>query len=163
MLATGKIAEIVPVIAPSRLVCSAVSGESLYLRPLEPGGKLEVVDLTPLFDAGALTATTLNGETEEDLYVNYALELDDGEAMSLAIAQARDLGLATDERKARRVLRENAPHIPVISTAEIMHAWAQVRDQAEVVATLRLIHSRARFRPPDSDPLVVWWNQMLEQ
>jgi len=162
LLATGRVAEIVRVVAPSRMVCSAVSEESLYLRPLEAEGRPEHIDLQTLIAAGILTPCQIEGVEEEDLYVTYALELDDGEAMSLAIAQSRNLVLATDERKARRLARENVPQLSILSTAEIIRAWAQGMDQRDVIAAVRSILTRARFRPADSDPLALWWNEMLD-
>ena len=161
LLATGRAPEIVRVIAPSRMVCSAVSEESLYLRPLEAEGRPEAVDLQLLIAAGVLTPCQIEGVAEEDLYVTYALELDDGEAMSLAIAQSRNLVLATDERKARRLARENAPQLSIISTAEIIRAWAEGKERRDVIAVVHSILTRARFRPADSDPLALWWNEML--
>lgn len=161
LLATGRVAEMVRAIAPLCLVCSAVSGESLYLRPLETDGRLEAVDLRPLIAAGVITWCEIEGEVEEDLYVSYALELDDGEAMSLAIAQSRNLALATDERKARRLAREHVPQLSIITTAEIIHAWAEGKDRRDVVAVVHSILARARFRPSDLDPLAIWWSEML--
>jgi predicted nucleic acid-binding protein len=161
LLATGRVAEIVRVIAPSRMVCSAVSEESLYLRPPEAEGRPEHVDLQTLITAGVLTPCQIEGGTEEDLYVTYALELNDGEAMSLAIAQSRNLVLATDERKARRIARENVPLLSIISTAEIIRAWAEGKERRDVIAVVHSILTRARFRPADSDPLALWWNEML--
>jgi predicted nucleic acid-binding protein len=143
------------------MVCSAVSEESLYLRPLEAQGQPEHVDLQPLITTGVLTPCQIEGSAEEDLYVNYALELDDGEAMSLAIAQSRHLVLATDEKKARRIARENVPQLSIISTAEIIRAWAEGRNPSDVTIALNSILTRARFRPADSDPLAPWWNKML--
>ena len=90
--------------------------------------------------------------------MNYALELDDGEAMSLAIAHARNLPLATDEKKAKRVIRDSAKHMRVVSTSEILYAWATGRGRAKIKPVLEAIGIRARFRPPDDDPLVAWWN-----
>jgi predicted nucleic acid-binding protein len=145
------------------MVCSAVSEESLYLRPLEAEGRPEAVDLQTLIDAGVLTSCQLEGSAEEDLYVSYASELDDGEAMSLAIAQSRNLALATDEKKARRLARENAPQLLIISTAEIIRAWAEDKERRDVAAVLRSILARARFRPPESDPLAIWWNEILNR
>ena len=161
LLASGRIAEIARVIAPTRMVCSAVSQESLYMRPLEAEGRPEAVDLQRLIGAGVLTSCQLEGSAEEELYVRYALELDDGEAMSLAIAQARNLPLATDERKARRLARENAPHLSIISTAEIIRAWAEESERKHAIAVVRSILARARFRPAQSEPLASWWDGML--
>jgi len=163
LLATGRAAEIVRVIAPARMVCSAVSEESLYLRPLEAEGRPEPVDLQTLIDAGVFTPCQIEGVAEEDLYVTYALELDDGEAMSLAIAQSRNLVLATDERKVRRIARENVPLLSIISTAEIVRAWAEGKELRDVTAVARSILVRSRFRPPDSDPLAIWWTEMLNR
>jgi predicted nucleic acid-binding protein len=161
LLASGRVAEIVRVIAPSLMLCSAVAEESLYLRPLEAEGRPEAVDLQALIEAGVLTSCQLQGGAEEDLYVRYALELDDGEAMSLAIAQSRDFALVTDERKACRLARENAPHLCIISTAEIIRAWAEDKERRDVAAVVRSILGRARFHPPESDPLASWWNEIL--
>lgn len=163
LLATDRMAEIAKVIAPTCLLCSAVSRESLYLRSLETDARPEAVDLIPLLEAGVLTTCTIEGTTEEELYVNYALELDDGEAMSLAIAQARNFALATDDRKARRIIGENVPQLMIISTAEIIHAWAEGRGRPEVEAAVRCIQARARFRPSDTDPLAPWWNVLLDE
>ena len=161
VLASGRVAEIVRVIAPSRMVCSAVSEETLYLRPLEAEGRPGAVYLQTLIDTGVLASCQLEGGAEEDLYVSYALELDDGEAMSLAIAQSRNFALATDERKARRLARENAPQLSIISTAEIIRAWAEDKERRDLIAVVRSILARARFRPPESDPLATWWNEIL--
>ncbi len=161
LLATERLAEIVQVIAPTCFVCSAVSAESLYLRPLEADAKPDSVDLGPYLKAGVLMTCSIEGPAEEVAYVNYALELDDGEAMSLAIAQQRKFALATDDKKARRIIRDNAPELSIISTTQIIHAWAQGRGHVEVPAAARCIQVRARFRPPDDDPLARWWNSLL--
>ena len=161
LLATNRIDEIVQVISPCRFVCPAVFQESLYLRSAEPAGQPEAVDLNPLFDQDIFTRCAIDGDVEEELYVSYALELDDGEAMSIAIAQARNLALATDEKKARRVIQENVPALSLLSTSQILHTWAQAHEQAEIATVITLIHSRARFRPSPTDPLAAWWETML--
>lgn len=161
LLATDCLADIVPYVAPDLLVCSAVAGESIYLRPLDANQQPDLVTLDQLFGNGVLRACDCANETEEQLYVNYALQLDDGEAMSLAIAHARNLPLATDEKKAKRVIKDNARHLRVVSTAEILHAWATGKTRAEISPVLQAIGVRARFRPPDDDPLSIWWNSFI--
>ncbi len=163
LLATDRLAEIVQVIAPTCFVCSAVSAESLYLRPLEADAKPHTVELGPYLKAGLLMTCSIEGPAEETAYVNYALELDDGEAMSLAVAQERKFALATDDKKARRIIRDNAPDLLIMSTTQIIHAWAQGRGQIEVPAAARRIQVRARFRPPDDDPLAHWRNSLLPE
>jgi hypothetical protein len=161
LLATDRVAEIVQLISPSRLVCPGVSGESLYLRPVEADGKPEPVDLGPFFAHGVFSHCPINGGAEETHYVGYSLELDDGEAMSLAIAHSRNIALATDDRKARRLATENAPGIFLVSTPQVIHAWAEGRDHADVVSVIRAIHNRARFCPSEHDPLAQWWTERL--
>lgn len=161
LLATDRVGEIVESISPSRLVCPGVSGESLYLRSVDPDGQQEAVDLAPLFGQNVFTACPMEGNPEEELYVGYSLELDDGEAMSLAIAHSRNIALATDDRKARRLALENAPGISLLSTPQIIRAWAEGRDHAEVASVIQAIHKRARFSPSEDDPLASWWNQHL--
>ena len=163
LLATNRVSEIVRTLAPRCLICSAVSGESLYLRSMQADQGPEVVDLKQLFDEGAFEKCEIQGDQEEAFYVGYALELDDGEAMSLAIAQSRNFSLATDERKARRVLRENAAGLTVISTTEIVHAWGKDQLEQDLITAIHLIRERARFQPPDSDPLARWWNMLLQK
>lgn len=161
LLATNRLADIAPHVAPDLLVCSAVAGESIYLRPLDASQPPEPVTLDPLFASGVLTACDCANDIEEQLYINYALELDDGEAMSLAIAHARNLPLATDEKKARRVIQDNARHLRVISTAEILRAWSTGKTRSEISPVLDAIGIRARFRPPDEDPNLCWWNSFI--
>jgi hypothetical protein len=163
LLATDRIAEIVQVIAPCRLVCPVVSGESLYLRSADADGQPEPVDLAPFFEANLFTRCAIERNLEEELYVGYSMELDDGEAMSLAIAQSRNLALATDDRKARRVIAENAPALSLLSTPQIVRAWGEGRNPAELVAVIRGIHTRARFCPSEADPFAPWWNAHLEE
>jgi predicted nucleic acid-binding protein len=161
LLATDRVGEIVEAISPSRLICPGVSNESLYLRSAEPDGQQEAVDLTPLFRQNVFTSCPMEGNLEEELYVGYSLELDDGEAMSLAIAHSRNIALATDDRKARRLAAENAPGIPLLSTPRIIRAWAEGRDHAQVASVIRAIHTRARFSPSEDDSLAQWWNEHL--
>lgn len=161
LLATDRVGEIAEIISPSRLVCPGVSGESLYLRSTVPDGPPQAVDLGPLFGQNVFTACPLVDGPEEELYVGYSLELDDGEAMSLAIAHARNLALATDDRKARRLATENAPVVTLLSTPQIVRAWAEGRDPAQVASVIRAIHGRARFCPSEDDPSQQWWNAHL--
>lgn|SRR5882724_2134620 len=162
LLATTRVAEIVQVISPCRLVCPVVKGESLYLRSPDLDGQPEPVDLAPLFEANVFASCVIESQLDEELYVGYSLELDDGEAMSLAIAQSRNLALCTDDRKARRVIAENAPALSLLSTPQIVNAWAEGRDPVEVAVVIRAIHTRARFCPSDTDPLAAWWNMHLQ-
>ncbi|HLB77136.1 MAG TPA: hypothetical protein VJO72_08900, partial [Candidatus Dormibacteraeota bacterium] len=59
--------------------------------------------IDPWLQSGRVKIASLDSPLEEELYVQSAADLDDGEAMSLAICRARGYALATDDRKARRI------------------------------------------------------------
>lgn len=151
--------------APQCLICEAVRAESLFLRSAEAEGGREAVSLEPYLAAGTPAAGTLVAlalsEDEEDLFIRYARDLDDGEAMSLAVAERRGLPLATDDRKARAIAARDAPGVRLISTAEIVFAWAGGRERGVVAEAVRLIRERARFIPPAGDPRLAWWLKHL--
>jgi predicted nucleic acid-binding protein len=92
--------------------------------------------------------------------LRHAVRLGAGEAASLAIARSRGLPLATDDRPARAAAAED-PSVLVISTAELMHRWVQERPPDEVRGALVAITGRAAFRPPSSDPLAEWWDDVI--
>ncbi|MCI0486039.1 MAG: hypothetical protein L0229_05515 [Blastocatellia bacterium] len=160
LLASGEIEGILSTAAQDSLICSAVEGESIYLRTGDPKAPLEPIDLSSLIDSGLLMVCHIEGDDEAELYVDYASALDDGEAMSLAIALSREFALATDERKARRLFLEavGGP-ARLISTSELVRRWAE--DMAvpseRVKAALLNIEKRARYQPPTTDVNYQWW------
>lgn len=160
LLASGEIEGILSVAARDSLVCSAVERESIYLRTGDPQAPLELIELKPLIESGLLTVCRIESDQEAQFYVDYASALDDGEAMSLAIALARDLVLATDERKARRLFSEAAgDQGRLTSTSALVRQWAEAeRIPADRVKTaLTRIEERARYQPPTTDANYKWW------
>lgn len=143
-------------------ICVVVEKESFYLRPNDPQEELfDSIKLEPLISAGILTICDIEGIREATLYVNYAGQLDDGEAMSLAIAESRGYILATDDRKARRIFLEAVGDSKrLISTSDLVRNWAETQSisSAKLRAVLNRIRDRANFFPPRKDPNNVWWN-----
>lgn len=143
------------------VVCSKVREESMFLRPEDAGiAVLEPITLDEHVDSGRLTILVIEGEEEETLYVNYAVTLDDGEAMSLALAEARGLVLATDERKARRLFLDTfGASERLLSTAELLRDWAdsQAVSRERLKSALHRIMNRARYTPNRSDSNFLWW------
>ena len=144
---------------------SQVRRESLGLRaedPERPGELLhEQIDLSEAIDQSLLRVCELT-EAEFARMIQFARELDDGEASSLAVAQARQWKLATDDKKSRRIAQENG--VAVVSSSELVYRWAQETetDGAELRTALQAIRRYARFSPPTSDPLFDWWEQHLD-
>jgi predicted nucleic acid-binding protein len=160
LLASGEIEGILRASALDSLICTAVEGESIYLRTEDPKVTLEPIDLRPLIDSGLLTVCHIEGSNEAELYVDYASALDDGEAMSLAIALSRGFDLATDERKARRLFLESgAEPQRLISTSELIRRWAEAESVPTqgLKAVLLQVEKRARYQPSVSDSNYQWW------
>ena len=160
LLASGRIEEILQATSKAHVICPIVAAELIYLRSDDPRNPRERVDLDPLIASGTLRICDIQGETEELLYVNYASLLDDGEAMSLALAISRGFHLATDERKARRLFlaASNDPK-RLVSTSELIRGWAEAEgiERRQVREILDLIYSRARYHPPPADVNYRWW------
>lgn len=141
-------------------VCSAVVDEAIYIRSDDPAQPREAVSIDPWLRSGAVDTTSPNGPLEEELYVQFAGDLDDGEAMSLAVCRARGYALATDDRKARGIAGQLAPPaVQLLSTSQIFHQWANKTGAApgELKRVLSAIELRSRFIPPYDDPLREWW------
>jgi predicted nucleic acid-binding protein len=160
LLASGEVEGVLRATARDSFVCAAVEKEAVYLRTDDPNSPLELVSLTSYVEAGLLAVCDVAGSEEMGLYVDYASELDDGEAMSLAIALSRDFILATDERKARRLFSEAARDPRrLVSTSDLMRAWTEgtgIPAERLKIALLR-IESRARYQPPPADANHRWW------
>lgn len=73
----------------------------------------------------------------------------------------RGFGVATDDKKAIRILGKVLPTMPRTRTSQLVQAWAERAGIADAVLrkTLQTIRIRARFDPPSSDPLFEWWTR----
>lgn len=112
------------------------------------GDALEIIDLT---------------SAEYPLYISLALEVDDGEAATIAVAAQRRLPLATDDRKARRLCTPLGILEP-LRTPSLLRAYADAAElqRAQLHDLLGRIRDRASFQPPRSDPDFKWWNDIIE-
>jgi predicted nucleic acid-binding protein len=146
-------ADIIPQLSAQVFIAAAVQREHLYLR--DEDGQPIRQELPAV-----LQQCAPEGGDEHEAYVSYARFLDDGEAMSLAIAATRQITLATDERKVERLVAEEGLKVRLLSTGAIMHAWAQQQEVDRVRQALMSIAQRARFRPPAHCPHRNWWEEL---
>lgn len=163
LIATGIIQDILKVIAQNVVICILVKGESLYLRK-EDINENEPIEIDNLINQSVLQICDLENIDEQNLFVNLAAELDDGEAMSMAIALSRNWHLATDDKKARRIFTENAKdNNLLISTTDLIKEWAEIEniDDLIIKSILLKVERKASFRPPKSDINLQWWNDIL--
>ena len=160
LLATRQAGDILRALRSGVGICTAVEAEALFLRGENPSDVPERICLGPLIDAGVLGRLDLENDAEKAVYVDLAADLEDGEAMTLAIAHGRGLAAATDDRKARRNAAERCGcSLVLVRTTEILRAWVQVSgvDDAMLRGVLKRIELIARFRPANDDPLRDWW------
>ena len=136
--------------------------EVLYVRIIGAQEATVPVDLSPLIDEGLLLVMRLETPSEEASFVELAAVLDDGEAVTGAIALNRGHLVAIDDRKARRVLGEKAPGMRLVSTLELMRQWSASVPVQEVSHALRAMQHRASYVPGQWDPLHAWWRDMME-
>ncbi len=130
-----------------------------------PAAERERVEIGPLVASGLIEVLTLEGDVEMTHFITLASSsrIDDGEAMSGALAHVRGLVVATDDRAALRVFDQHAPPIPTCSTASLMKHWAEraVIDAETLRRVLLDIRERASFEPGVRDPLNTWWREVL--
>jgi predicted nucleic acid-binding protein len=165
LLASGEAESIIRVAAEEFRICEVVEKETIYLRSDDPQEEtFEAVQIAPLKDAGLLSVCAVENPIEEVLYVNYASQVDDGEAMSIAIAETRGYKIATDDRKARRIFLEatGAPD-RLIWTSDLVRKWAEQENISpeKLKSTLLSIRQRATFFPPKRDANHNWWMSNL--
>jgi predicted nucleic acid-binding protein len=141
-------------------ICSAVRDEVKRLRDAQTGEMIEI-DVTPHIASGLLQLLELTGEEEQTLYVEESIAVDDGEAMSIAIAANRRFPLAIDDKQAANHARRRFPEIQLWSTPEILKHWTEAGSvNAELLGkAIRLIETRARYFPASSHPLAGWWRR----
>ncbi len=145
-------------------VPSAVADEGIYLKTDPRTTEVRAMRRARLhecFGAGAIQACSLEAG-EGELYVTLAADLDDGEAMALAIAKSRGWRLATDDRKGRRKATELG--VTLICTPQIMRRWATETSASadEIAAALRRIQIEARFVPSNDYPDFEWWREAID-
>ncbi len=159
LAASGRAEEILSSLGcPSFVVNKVYEQEVIYLRPMaeDKSDNLEKIDLTPLMQQGLLQETILD-QREQDMFVDLARELDDGEAMTLAAAIHRGFSLVSDDRVAWRLAREQ--NVPILTTPGWLKYWANISSisSEEIKNVIKYISIRARFLPPRRDPDYQWW------
>jgi predicted nucleic acid-binding protein len=142
------------------VVCSAVFNETKKLRDVNTG-EMVLVDLSPMIKAGLLHVLEIGDSDEKVIYIDQAAVVDDGEAMSMAIAVHRNLELAIDDRQAINHSKRSFPNLRIWSTPEILKSWAESTSlpTGALGLAIRNIEARARYFPAKSHPLWDWWNE----
>jgi len=162
LYATSRMGEILSGLSERFAVAEAVLHEAMYVRKPE-SLEWQAVDLTDLIATGLLDTMQPDTEREQELFVSFADPLGDGEAMTCALAVSRGGAVATDDRKAVRILGSLSPSVQVMTTPFLLERWAsqQKLSHQEIRKALQDVERRASFRPRASDPLSAWWKMLV--
>jgi len=166
LFASGSVRSIIESCEGEFYVSNQARGESLTIRqPDSKDASLLVpvpIDLSELIADGTVKECRVEGEAEHRSYVEFAAQLDDGEASCLAIAKSRGWLVATDDRKAIRWA--SAAGIKVITTPELVELWAKASNSTndDIAKVIRAIERFARFRPRNASPRHDWWTAIIE-
>ena len=168
LYASRQIEAILRAIPPRFAAAEAAAAEVLYVQCGGSGqdaNKQEHVDLQPLIRAGLLDILSLDTQSEIASFIRFAGELDDGEAMTCALAVHREADVATDDRKAIRVLNSVAPHVRIHTTVGLLKWWAETEQPSERILkrVLTDVQERANFVPGRHDPMQPWWMDVLNE
>jgi predicted nucleic acid-binding protein len=162
LFATRWMGDIIDEIDGSVAVVDAVIAESLYVRRGghgEDARELETIDLKPFIESGKLAPITVDDEGELHLFIDLVatLRLDDGEAMTAAVAISRNYVMVTDDGKAERRLYGR---VALRSTLDVIKVWADRRalDAKTVASALIDVRERRSYVPPPRHPLKGWWD-----
>ena len=160
LYATRRMADILAAALDRCAVVDLVEQEALYVRRLVEGEVVqEPVDLRPLVGSGALSVMAAESEAELQTYIDLAVDLDDGEALTAAVAIHRGGLLVTDDRKAERLL---AGRVRLRSTLAVIKDWADATAvaPATLLAVLTDVYDRG-YQPPARHPLKSWWDASI--
>lgn len=160
LYATRHMAEVIARVDGPVAVAELVLEEALYVRRVIDGkSEREPVDLAPLIAAGALTVIAADNEEELQTFIDLAVHLDDGEAMTAALAIHRGHALVTDDAKAERLL---AGRVRLRSTLALVRDWVDAEriDDATLRDALTGIYERG-YQPPNRHELKDWWDNVI--
>jgi predicted nucleic acid-binding protein len=121
----------------------------------------EPVDLQSLIADGSIAVWTTDDDAELLTFIDLTLELDEGEAMTAALAIHRGCTVVTDDRKALRILRERK--VNCRGTLDVIKTWSDRRNvpNAELATVLEDVRLRGNYVPARTHALVDWWESVF--
>ena len=164
LYASGRFVEIVRAQGGQFFVPERVQAEALSIRKpdAEDATKqvAEPIDLTAALETGVIQQCRVEGRAENEHFVRYATQLDDGEAACLAIAKRRGWTIATDDKKAIRMA--TTEEVAVITTPELLYRWVETTapHESRIAQVLRNVERFAHFRLGRTASHYRWWTRL---
>lgn len=159
--ASGQAANLLSAVGGAVAIPEASKREALYLAPPHPNEVPTSINIDEVIAELKLSVVAPDNECELRRYVELAADLDDGEAMGLALAKERGLVLLTDERKARK--KAAALEVEVLTTCDVVAAWEPSASKVEVIEVVQRISRRARYSPGSREARYEWWMRLLSE
>jgi predicted nucleic acid-binding protein len=139
--------------------------EALFVRDFAENGGLRKVtlDAPTVIADGKLNVLSIEGSAEINSLVEFAAELDDGEAQALSMALHRKLVLVTDDRPGVRVAGAAHVAVPTMGTPGILMEWVRVNPEcrARLPDVIRRIGILGPFQLRRNSPHYAWWQALL--
>jgi len=161
LYATGRCAQILTALPYTFAAARGALDEANYLARRLDDGTYEQQDINwaPLIEGELIKVFELETEAEEALFVDLSIRLDDGEAATLAIGIERGYTVATDEKKATNLLRDDFPGCLITDTLSLLREWEQIMAPSpdDLAHVLRSIRDLAHYRPGPGHSLYEWW------
>jgi hypothetical protein len=167
LYATGRMGDILATLPEQVAVAAFVyEEEALHIGadPSDPNlSEEELIDLQPFVEHGLLLVVSPKSDEENQTYISFAATLDDGEAITGAIALHRNWAIGSDDGGATRFFSRHTPPLHVITTPEIIQYWvdAITLPPDQIRAVLQRVRVRARYMPATKHPLYNWWSSHM--
>jgi predicted nucleic acid-binding protein len=140
-------------------IADAVLREALYVHVIVDGVReKQPVALEALIADGTIGVIEPETEAELQSLIDYSLILDEGEAMTCALALHRGYRIATDEKKTIRIVGNSAP---IIGALDLVRSWVERAKVQEIVVqkVLAAIEDRG-YIPGATHAHYSWWTVM---
>ena len=140
--------------------------EAMFVRDFASNGDILAVklDSAVVVADGNLHVLSLDGEQEHAALIDFAFELDDGEAQAMSLALHRGRILVTDDRPALRVASHFVT-VQTMGTPEILTAWVNANpgQRHRLPEIIRRVDVLGPFRLKKSSPHYEWWQALLSK
>lgn len=138
-----------------------------FVQVLDDEGKVQrkSVAADEIIRAGGLRLIQSETPKESASFVEFAAQMDDGEAQALALALHRGCILVTDDRIALRVAAELPTPVQTIGTPELLLVWSRtsVHCEKRLAQVVKRVSTLGPFRLKKNSPHYAWWEAALSE